>query len=197
MRRPTGRQRRLVILALAVIAFGIAFYSGSRYRGRETSEPAISGVAIQPPTPLPPSEGGDDPGSPVSSTALSGHWSLIMLDPHEGRIRAPALLRLLQVHNRLADQPKLQRRLRYLYLPKSGDGETLKEITALGDNITAFCADANRMESLFRRFGADPQSDDAVLYLVAPEVKLRALFTPGEDAANIAKDLTTLINATP
>jgi hypothetical protein len=195
--RATGRQRRLVILALAVIGFGIAFYSGSRYRGHNDSAPAITGVAIQPPTPLPSPEGGDDPGSPVSTTALSGHWSLVMLDPHEGQTRAPALLRLLKVHNRLAAEPTLQRRLHYLYLPQSGAKEALKEINALGDNITAFCAGAQHTEYLFRRFGADPQSDDAVLYLVGPQVKLRALFTPDEDVANIAKDLTTLINATP
>ena len=190
-------RRRLVILLLTVLAFGIAFYSGSQYRGREDAPPAISGVSIQPPSPLPPPAEGEDPGSPLSTTALSGHWTLAILDPNEGQARSPALLRLLRVHNQLAADPTLQRRLHYLYLPWSGDDEVLKDISALGDNITAYTPGPEHMGEVFSRFGADPQSDEAVLYLIGPDVKLHALFTPGEDAANIAEDLAKLIIPSP
>lgn len=194
MRRP-GRQRRLLILVLAVLAFGIALYGGSQYRNRERAAPAISGVLIQPPAPLPPPEGGEDPGSPLSRAALAEHWSLLMLDPHRGQQRSPALIRLLQVHNRLAAEPTLQQRLHYLYLPKSADEASLQAISALNDNISGLSVNPARMDDVFRRFGADPGTDEAVLYLIDPDVRLHALFTPGEDAATIADDLVTLITA--
>lgn len=195
MRRPSSRQRRLVILTLAVLAFGIALYGGSKYRNRESAAPPISGVVIHPPSPLPPQESGDDPGSPVSEAALSAHWSLLMLDPHRGQERSPALIRLLQVHNRLAGEPVLQRQLLYLYLPRESDDASLQALSAIGENISVISPEQVQVDETFRRFGADPDGNEAVLYLIGPDLKLHALFTPGEDAATIAEDLVTLITA--
>jgi hypothetical protein len=193
--RPSGRQRRLVMLVLAALAFGIALVGGSRYRHHKSVAPAISGVAIHPPSPVPPPDSGEDPGSPLSKAALADHWSLLMLDPHRGQARSPSLIHLLQVHNRLAAEPTLQQQLHYLYLPRESDDASLQAISDLGDNISGLSLDPAQMDETFRRFGADPGADEAVLYLIDPEVKLHALFTPGEDAATIAKDLVTLITA--
>jgi acetyl esterase/lipase len=61
-------------------------------------------------------------------------------------------------------QASLQRRLHYLYLPWSGDDEVLKDISALGDNITAYTPGPEHMGEVFSRFGADPLRDEAVDY---------------------------------
>jgi cytochrome oxidase Cu insertion factor (SCO1/SenC/PrrC family) len=191
MKRPSSRQRRLVILTLALLAFGIAFYGGSRYKDRPQRTPAISGVAIQPPSPLP--ELPDREATPLRREGLSGHWSLLMLDPQSGGTRTPALVRLLQVHNRLASSPELQKRLAYLYLPRRLERETQEAIEALDDNIHALTGDNGDTDEIFRRFGVEPERDNATLYLIDPQARLHALFTPDQDIATIAEDLTTLI----
>ncbi len=191
MRRPTNRQRRLVILTLAVLAFGIAYYSGSRYKQRPQPAPATNGVAIHPPTPLP--DLGESEIDALKPDSLSGHWSLLMLDPHRGETRSAALVRLVQVHNRLAADPELQRRLDYLYLPLSLEPAARESIDGLGDNLRALSGDQRRLDELFRHFGVDLQGDTAALYLIGPQTRLHALFTPDQDIATIAEDLITLI----
>ncbi len=195
MRRPSGRQRRLVILSLVVIAFGLAYYAGARYKDRSRPPPAISGVAIHPPAPLP--QLPESPDSPLKPEALSGHWSLLMLDPHAGARRSPALMRLLQIHNRLASEPDLQRNFVYLYLTRDIEQAEQAAIESLADNVHALTGDPDRAEEIFRRFGVESGSDTATLYLIGPETRLHALFTPDQDTATIAKDLSTLITQEP
>jgi hypothetical protein len=191
MRRPSNRQRRLVILTLAVLAFAIAFYSGSRYKNRAQPTPAISGVAIHPPTPLP--DLTDSDITSLKPDSLAGHWSLLMLDPQPGETRSPALVRLVQVHNRLASDPELQQRLDYLYLPRTLEPATQEAIDSLGYNLRALTGSGSQPDEIFHHFGVDPEGDAAALYLIDPQTRLHALFTPDQDIATIAEDLTTLI----
>ena len=194
MKRPTSRQRRIVILTLAAITFGIAFYGGAKYKSRPPASPSIAGVSIQPPSPLPLLEVTDAPVEALSEASLRDHWSLLMLDPHRGEDRSPGLIRLLQIHNRLADKPVLQQRLRYLYLPIEADETKLQALAALSDNLQGLALTPVQADELFQLYCVDPQGQDPALYLIGPEARLHALFTPGEDAANIAEDLTALIN---
>lgn len=197
MKRPSSRQRRLVILTLAAITFGLAFYGGSQYKDRREDTPPISGVSIFPPAPLPQLQASSDTPAAISEAALRDHWSLLMLDPHRGEDRSPGLIRLLQIHNRLANAPALQQHLHYLYLPINLDETSQQSLTTLGDNIRGLTIPPAQVDELFHLFGVDPQGQDAALYLIGPEARLHALFTPGEDAANIAEDLTTLIPTPP
>jgi len=195
MRRPSSPRRRLVTATLTLLVFAIAYYGGEIYRQQTRPPPAIAGVAIHPPTPLP--ELPDSPDAPLGPGALSGHWSLLMLDPHAGGTRSPALVRLLQVHNRLAADPDLQHRLAYLYLPLELAPETREAVDALGANIHALGGDPDAVAETFRRFGVEPDGETATLYLVDPEIRLHALFTPDEDIATIARDLHTLVTPEP
>ena len=191
MRRPSDRQRRLVILTLAVLAFGIAYYSGSRYKERPQPAPVINGVAIYPASPLHDLSGsGIDALEPQS---LRDHWSLLMLDPHRGETRSPALVRLVQVHNRLAADPELQQQLDYLYLPRTLEPATQEVISSLTGKLRALSSEQHRLDEIFHHFGVDPDGDAAALYLIGPQTRLHALFTPDQDIATIAVDLNTLI----
>jgi hypothetical protein len=185
-----------VILTLALLAFGIAYYSGSRYQKRENTAPSINGVAIHPPAPLPALPISDSL-APIEPKALSGHWSLLMLDPRVDAHRSPALVRLLQIHNRIAGDPALQRRITFLYLPLALDDTELKAIDGLGENIQALSGDPALVSETLRRFGLEPGSDTSILYLIGPQAKLHALFTPDQDIATIAVDMTTLITQEP
>ncbi|MCU7844587.1 MAG: hypothetical protein KZQ93_12180 [Candidatus Thiodiazotropha sp. (ex Monitilora ramsayi)] len=192
MRRPSNRQRRLVVLTLAVIVFGVAYFGGTKYKKQERPVPNISGLSIHPPSPLPSMDDMDDK-APLEQSMLHDRWSLLVLDPHRGEARSPALVRLLQIHNRLAISPELQRQLHYLYLPIQADEAIQTSISALRENFTGLSGEHNRIEETFRRFGVDPDNEQASLYLIGPDTNLHALFTPAEDAATIAQDITTLI----
>ncbi len=196
MRRPSSRQRRLVILTLTLLAFGLAYYAGSRYQNRPLSAVAITGVAIQPPTPLPTLPETEDT-SPIQRQSLVGRWSLLMLDPHAGQTRSPALVRLLQIHNRLATDPELQQRISFLYLPRELHEAEREAIDRLGENLHALSGDADRVDETLRQFGVEPEGDKTALYLIGPGTRLHALFTPDQDIATIAEDLTTLITSEP
>lgn len=195
MRRPSSRQRRLVILTLAVLAFGLAYYMGSQYQDRPRNLPAITGVAIEPPAPLPDLPEGE--GAPLTRDTLLGHWSLLMLDPHPGETRSPALLRLLRVHNQLAGDAELQQRLTFLYLPRQLAPGAQAAIEGMSDNIHALSGDPSLLAETIRLFGLEADGDRAALYLIGPQARLHALFTPDQDIATIAEDLTTLIIREP
>jgi hypothetical protein len=193
MRRPSSRQRRLVILTLTLIVFAIAYVGGAKYRQTNRTLPQISGLSIQPPTPLPDMrELGE--AAPLNPRLLENHWSLLALDPDKGDKRSPALIHLLQIHNRLADKPELQHQLHFLYLPVETDETTQASISGLHENITGLNGGAEQIAQTFEHFGVDPESNLAAFYLIDPEKRLHALFTPNEDAATIAQDINTLIN---
>jgi len=183
-------------LSLALLAFGLAYYSGSRYQSRQPPAPAIAGVAIHPPSPLP-TLPNPDASSPIRRESLLGRWSLLMLDPYRGQSRSPALLRLLRIHNRLAADPELQQRIDFLYLPGKLHEPERQAIDGLGDNFKALGGEPERVDETFRLFGVEPDGEIASLYLIGPKARLHALFTPDQDIATIAEDLTTLINSEP
>jgi hypothetical protein len=196
VKRPSRRQRRLVILGLALLAFGLAYYSGSRYQNRPQPAPVIAGVAIHPPSPLPSLPNTESP-SLIRQESLLGRWSLLMLDPHRGQSRSPALLRLMQIHNRLAAEPRLQQGIVFLYLPAEPHEPEHRAIDGLGENFTALSGEPEQVEETFRLFGVEPDGKIASLYLIGPKARLHALFTPDQDTATIAEDLITLTTGEP
>jgi hypothetical protein len=184
-----------VVLTLALIVFGIAYYGGSRYSDRSRPAPLITGVAIHPPSPLPSLP--DAANAPLRHETLVDRWSLLMLDSHAGETHAPALLRLLQIHNRLAAAPELQHRLHYLYLPRSLEQATQQAVDGLSDQVHALAGNPQLVDETFRSFGLEPEESASALYLIGPQARLHALFTPDQDIATIVEDLTLLIPMEP
>ncbi len=190
MRRPSSKQRRLVILLLAVLTFGFAYYVGNQYSG--TSPPQISGVLLRPPVPVPEFTLQDQHGNSFSETQLADQWSLILLDPHQVA-EPPALLHLVQVHNRLAIEPALQQKIRFIYLPRQTN-ETINTLAApMGTGFTTLSGDSEDLTETFSRFGVSDITDGFTLYLIDPDTSIQVLFTGSQDAATIAEDLITLI----
>ena len=195
MRRPSSKQRRLVILTLAIVTFGIAYYAGVSHETSFRDEPAIHGVTITPPTPVPPFALTDHRGELYNEERLADHWSLLMLDPSGTTNPSPALIQLLQVHNRMAIHSELQRSIHYLYLAKYREAALDESVSRLGDNIHGLQGDHRNIDETLLSFGVDTPDSDPVLYLIGPRGRLHALFTQAEDAATIAEDLTKLITS--
>jgi cytochrome oxidase Cu insertion factor (SCO1/SenC/PrrC family) len=194
MRRPTTLQRRFVILTLALITFGFAYYAGISHKtSRDTS--GIHGISISPPTPVPAFELQDHANESYDDKRLLNHWSLLMLDPSGMSQPTPAFTWLLKIHNRLAARPELQQKVHYLYLPKSSGAALRSTISQLSSNIIGLHGSPQLTEETFTRFGVDQNRSDPVLYLIEPQGRLHVLFTDDVDAATIAKDLIQLLTS--
>ncbi|MET0090170.1 MAG: hypothetical protein ABW068_09170 [Candidatus Thiodiazotropha sp.] len=196
MKRPSSRQRRIVILTLAALAFGLAYYSGMQHPSH-TTDAAIQGIRIDPPTPVPPFDLTDQLGAPFSQNDLRDQWSLLLLDPEGSPIPSPALVHLMQIHNRLADRPQLQRSIHFIYLPRWKEAALSQEIDRLGSHLTGLSGDPEVVDEIFRQFGVDTNGPSGLFFLVGPDQRMHALFTQDEDAATIAQDLTSLIDVIP
>ncbi len=193
MQRPSSKQRRLVILLLTILTFSIAYYGGNKYSDSDASAPTISGVSLRPTLPTPEFALEDRHGDIFTQAELEGQWNLILLDPNRSSDSA-ALLRLVQVHNRLAIVPALQQQIRFIYIPLQV-GETTEAVTSsLDTGFVTLSGDTERLTETFTRFGVAETTDDYTLYLIDPMTRMHALFTSGQDAATIADDLITLIS---
>ncbi|MES9992855.1 MAG: hypothetical protein ABW098_12930 [Candidatus Thiodiazotropha sp.] len=195
MKRPSSRQRRLVILILVLITFSVAYYAGHLQKKRSPNLPQISGVLLNPPSPAPSIKLYNQAGEPFSNSNLQGHWNLLMFDHATDTTASTALTRLIQVHNRLAAFPELQHQIDYYYIPHHGLGEVSISFSRMSDNIHILYGEAALVENLFQAFGGTASEAGHTLHLIGPNTRLLALFTPDLDAATIAKDLKTLIDA--
>ncbi|MBT2988039.1 MAG: hypothetical protein KME65_03660 [Candidatus Thiodiazotropha sp. (ex Ctena orbiculata)] len=194
MRRPTSRQRRLVILFLVLITFSLAYYAGHLQKQRNRMMPEISGILISPPLPAPSMELYNQAGEPFSNTDLQGHWSLLMIDPTPETASPAALTRLIRVHNRLGTDPGLQRQMAFYYLPLNKRRATPLSFSRMSDNIHALQGEAERVDDLLDTLFDTASEAQQTLYLIGPKTRIHALFTPDLDAATIAVDLNTLID---
>ncbi len=189
MRRPGARQRRIVILMLAVLAFGIAYYGGNRY-SRNEGLPAITGILLRPALPVPEFELSDQRGEVFSNRELADHWSLLLLDPASD---PSALSRLARIHNQLAVSPDLQRQVRFIHIPRQPD--SAYSAADFGSRFFTLLGESSQTQETFARFGIDTQQAGFTLFLVGPDAELHAMYTSDQDAATIAADLTTLMNS--
>jgi cytochrome oxidase Cu insertion factor (SCO1/SenC/PrrC family) len=191
MRRPSSKQRRFVVLLLALLTFGIAYYAGNRYA---TPPPVqITGIRLSPAMPVPAFQLLQQAGEPFSNAQLRDHWSLLLLDPQPDQ-KTPALRKLVQIHNRMADDPVLQRQTLFVYAVKQ-DSDTMSEnITRLGDNFVLLSGAAKPIDGLFEQLGyAASTEDNLVLYLIDPEANIQALYTSELNAGDIAQDFRVLV----
>jgi cytochrome oxidase Cu insertion factor (SCO1/SenC/PrrC family) len=183
----------LVILILAVLTFGLAYYAGVSQKQRVT--PDIHGISISPPTPAPVIQAKDQAQQPYDLPRLHGHWSLLMLDPETESQSTPGFSRLLMIHNRMATHPEIQQKTHYLYLPKSRETALKISVNRISRNIFALRGSAQQVEETFHQFGVDEDVSAPILYLIGPEAHLHALFTDDVDAATIARDVVKLASS--
>jgi cytochrome oxidase Cu insertion factor (SCO1/SenC/PrrC family) len=195
VKRPSSVQRRFLILGLALLTFGLAYYAGVSHKAHRKI-PHIHGISISPPSPVPVFELNDHTNAPYDNQRLLGHWSLLMFDPSGTTQPTPALAHLLKVHNRMAIHSELQQSTHYLYLAQSVGASLDNSITQLGKNIYGLQGRQERIQETFLSFGIEAADTDPVLYLIGPQGHLHALFTDGVDAATIAKDIIQLITST-
>jgi len=191
MRRPSPRQRRLVILTLAGVIFGLAYYAGNNSKNADL--PQISGALLRPPSAVPEFSLHDQDDKAFSSAQLQGHWSLLALDPAPDAT-ASTVYRLAQIYNRLADDPPLQRQSRFITIPRQRSSGIDTAAARLGAAFIALHGDDTEIGKLFQHLGIIANQQVFTLYLIDPQARIEAMFTDQQDATGITRDLKTLIN---
>lgn len=191
LRRPTQKQRRFVMLVLAVLVFAIAYHGGNKYSGKEM--PTISGILLRPLAPMAKLDLRDLQDQAFASIQLLEHWSLLVLDPRD-LSDSQAYRRLVQVHNRLILEPETQKMLQFLYLPLHTPRTQSEMLYQQSSGFFTLTGEPDKVNEIFDQLGVDPNLDNFSLYLVDPAGMLQALFTSEQDAATIAQDITSIIS---
>ena len=190
--RPARRSLLYVFFGLVLMALGL--YLG-RILQRSAAPHYDALVLVASEGPLPAFQVTAFLGQPLNLDRLRGHWTLILLAPLDAALanREGALGFGNRVLNRLAVWPKLRADLQVLYLANGGPSsqETLKSLV-LRTNPRMWAATVS--PPLRRALGAGP-GDPPLFYLLDPEIRLRALFTPEGDPVTIAADMERLIHA--
>jgi hypothetical protein len=191
---------RLVMIAAAAGLFLIGYQWGNQYK-RPAGPPAIAGVLVAPPLDLSDFSLQDPEGRPVSRDRLAQGWTLLTygdLTQAQGHL---AINRLLEVYNRLADQPELRAAL-HLVLVQAGSAEApnlARDFSRLSPALSIAGGDPEQRALLADALGGAPEpppGDDSgsAVYVLAPGARLVALFTPGQGADTMAADLITLFD---
>lgn len=177
---------------MALLAIGIFLLSyqwGGQWQRRHTTAVAeISGILLRPPIPL--ADGGADQ-EPAAVAAIwpDGRWVLLGFadnDDASGLNGKPVVARMVEIFNRLADQPRLRERLRLILIDPALDP------TRATDDARLLPQLALLSESDARRAGLSALATDLGLYLIDPERALRAIFPAALTPAQVAEDIRQL-----
>jgi hypothetical protein len=187
---------RLIMIAAATGLFAVGYQWGNRFQ-HHGGPPAIAGILVSPPIDLSDFSLRDPDGRPVTRERLAQGWSLLTygdLTRVQGHL---AVNRLLDVYNWLADHPELRAAL-HLVLVQTSDAPNLaRDFNRLSPALIVAGGEPAELAKLADALGGAPEptpGDDAgaALYLIAPDARLVALFTPGQGPATMAADLVTL-----
>jgi hypothetical protein len=183
-------------MAIAAVGlFFLAYQWGNQYQLAGRGPPALDGVLIRPPQPLPELtlSGPDDA---LTRADLIDHWSLIALAPPADVRGHLAVARMVEIANRLVAEPTLRERLRLLLISDDDTPRLARDFQRLTPALWVLTADADTLSRLRMALGAGSSATDGdgppALFLIDPKARLAALF-PGAQAPDaIAADITAL-----
>jgi len=185
------------MVTAAIGLFLLGYYGGNRYRHRDSSPPAIAGVLIRPIHPLPAFELRDTASRPFTNENFMGCWTLLSFGDLHREPDRRAVKRMIEVHNRLADKPDLQRQIR-LALVISGDPIPAWDFDRLSPTLRLLSGTAGERQRLQASLGmpvpatTGAREQTPPIHLIDPEGRLLALFPDAQVPATIASDLATV-----
>lgn len=184
---------RLIMAVAAVGLFVIGYQWGNQYQRAEDGPLVIGGVLVRPPQPLPELTLEGALGREVASKDLDERWTLIALGGLEGARGHRAVQRLIQVYNRIADDPDLQADLQlWLVGGPISSLAAARDFERLSPHLGVLSADETSGARLRAALGAgvDETADTAAtLYLIGPKGRLLALFPGSQPEQEVAEDL--------
>jgi hypothetical protein len=187
-------------MALAAIGlFLLAYQWGNLYRHGGGDPPAIGGVVLRPPQPLPDFVLSDSAGEPFGRADLFGHWSLLAVASLAGAGGHRGMARQVEVYNRLADRPRLRARMHLLLVTADAAPGLTRDFERLSPAIAVLSGSRTAVADLASALGADPDkalaaagADPPTLFLLDPDARLVALFPHAQAPADVARDIAAL-----
>lgn len=198
-RRGRGLLPRLIMAIAAVGLFLLSYQWGSQYKHGADEPPAVSGVSIRPPQPLPDFVLRTSNGTAFGRAELIERWSLVGFASVNSARGHRSIARLMEVYNRLADQGDLRRQLRLLLITSDSVPKLAVDFERLSPAISVLSGDPEQRDTLQTALGAGPQPsgtdsdpDLPPLFLIDPDVRLLVLFPSSQSAASVAADVSAL-----
>ncbi len=199
MKRRSSRPlvARLIMALAAVGLFLVGYQWGNQFQRDHEAALRIDGVLLHAPTALPELDL-HGPQGPVANADLRGHWSLIAFGSPGSAIGHRGAARLIEIANRVADQPDLRKDLRLLLISADDAPGLARDFEQLTPNLRVLSTESQALSDLRDALGAgraQPAEEGTTpppLFLIGPQAHLVALFTGAQPAASIADDLKTL-----
>ncbi len=194
------RTRLLIKLLLAILTSAVFFMSyqwGNRWQQHHTANtpPPLHGVQLQPPLVLPLLSVYDATGTPFNFSDEQLGWVILILVPNTPNIVQKTIERLVEVINRLADQPTLQQKLQWLLIAPTFESQLSVKSTIFLPQLHLLTANDRQLAQL-RLVLNDPTqhstSNGTTLpsfYLINAQHQAVVLFPAAQTAATVADDL--------
>jgi protein SCO1/2 len=200
--------RILLLGALALVAAGAGVAAGVWYS--HASEGSVrSATVLDVPRPVPEYHLLDEHGAPATRADLDGRWTVLFFGFTHCPDVCPMTLQVLaRTLRSLEDlEPPQRPTVRFVSVdPQRDTPERLAQYLAYFDaDLHGLTGDAAEIEALTRALGVaysrveSPDGGDytvdhtAALFVVDPQARLRAVFTPPYDARTLAADLRAII----
>jgi cytochrome oxidase Cu insertion factor (SCO1/SenC/PrrC family) len=190
---------RLAMISGAIGLFLAGYYWGHWYKLRTAPPPDIEGVMVRPAQQLPTFELHDAVGRPFTEKDLPKRWTLLAF-ANLGQARGHlAIMRMIDIYNRLADQEELHKEIQLVLAAEEQAPELAREFSRLSPALQVLSGKAHEIDQLRTAVGDAPSPQGAAvedegtpIFLIDPKGRLLALFTGTEQPAAIAQDLSTL-----
>jgi cytochrome oxidase Cu insertion factor (SCO1/SenC/PrrC family) len=198
-RAPRSAAQRLAMAVVAVLTLALGYYLGYRLGGPGAHTPSSPQalVAAGESRDLADLELTDHYGKPFGAEQLADRWSLLAFaHPADTEQVRAALTRLVFVHNRLVDQPALQKAFRGLVvaLDPVTDPAQLRELVDIDSaDFVGLSGDPDVVAGLVPASARGTAA--GWLALVDPQRRLVGWFTPDAPPATIAGDIKALARA--
>ncbi len=189
---------RIAIVGAALSLFLIGYQWGNQYRQRDAQPPAIIGVLMVPALPLRDFALEDGQGLPFTRESLDGRWTLFAFGDLDQQAGEGAVRRMIEVWNRLAGNPTLQRLLQLALAVPDPTTVRSHKLGPLSDVLRTLSGDADTVASLRSSLGtpigteAESAAEGIPFYLVGPKGRVLALFPGAQTPAAIASDLSVI-----
>jgi hypothetical protein len=192
---------RLAVAAAAIGLFLVAYYWGNQFKHPDSVSPAIEGVLVRPPIDLPGFQLRDARGPIFTGEDFAGHWTLLAFGDLSRASGHLAIMRMIEVRNRLASDLGLQKMLLLALASERQDPVLALDFGRLSPALKILSAEPGDLQRLRSSVGAPPlqaepgaRADEVPLYLIGPSGRLVALFPVAQTPASIASDFSAIAN---
>lgn len=182
---------RLFFALGAMGLFILGYQWGNQYQRKTAAPPVIDGVLVRPPVSVPGFTLGDSQGRPFDEKTLADGWTLLTFGDLAAASGQLAVQRLMDVYQRVDDEPDLQRGLRLVLVTTSDAPNLARDFARLSPALRILTGEPGEVERLVAALGG--LGDGAApLFVFAPGGYLIALLTQTEDRARLGEDLIAL-----